>query len=286
MAKIGGVVYLKLFIICATTSSLVDSLTLPNLATSKPRHTKFSSSTTEPGSGSLVTPTSSTASKDQSGVALYRNIDSNSQATCILLKTDALVEVKFKLHNLEEQADSFIPEKVLVDGNCKYEDAQLLRIIWTGYNLEINFAKTPGGEMWYISNIELTVSPDLPQFHGIQTRGKPIKLYHRKMEIATPVGRSFKCDEVDIDLVTEESDHPPPGLRGTLLLRLLQVQPFMYKSENFGPTFECRGQKQFRDETAPIAVGSTLAIAVLMTVTGYGAFRYFKVKNVQYNTME
>ncbi|XP_019873784.1 uncharacterized protein LOC109601919 [Aethina tumida] len=287
MAKFGGAVYLKCLIICATTSTFVDSLTLPNQVTPKPRHTKFSSSTptTDAGSGSLATPTSSTASKD-SGVAFYRYINSNSQSTCILMKTDAVVEVNFKLHNLEEQADSFIPEKVLVDGNCKYDDAQLLRIIWTGYNLDINFAKTPGGERWYISNIELTVSPDLPKFHGIQTRGKPIKLYHRQMLIPTPIGRSYNCDEVDVELTSDESDHPPPGLRGTLLLRLLQVQPFMYKSENFEPAFECKSQKQFTDETAPIAVGSTLAIAVLITVTGYGIFRYFKIKNVQYNTME
>ncbi|KAJ8929282.1 hypothetical protein NQ314_018037 [Rhamnusium bicolor] len=147
--------------------------------------------------------------------------------------------------------------------------------------------QTPGGERWYISNVELTVSPDLPQFHGITTQGKSaIKLYHRQMLIPTPVGKSYACKEIDIDLETDEDDHPPPGVRGSLLLRLLQVQPFMYKGDDFEPAFECKSQKSFRDETAPIAVGSTLAIAVLMTVTGYGIYRYFKVKNVQYNTME
>lgn len=113
-----------------------------------------------------------------------------------------------------------------------------------------------------------------------------IKLYHKQMLIPTPVGRSYACDELDIPLETDEDDHPPPGLRGSLLLRLLQVQPFMYRGENFEPPFECRAQTFVRDETAPIAVGSTLAIAVLMTISGYGIYRYFKVKNVQYNTME
>ncbi|XP_008191315.2 uncharacterized protein LOC100141538 [Tribolium castaneum] len=284
MAQQEMAVHLKYFLIYATISSLVSAITLPNQITPRPRHTKFSSSTTEPGSGSLATP-SSTASKDNSGAAIYR-YNGNGGTTCILLKTDAVVEVKFLLHNLEEQADSFIPDKALVDGNCKKEDTSFMTISWSGYNLLLNFAKTPGGERWYIENVELTVNPDLPQFKSIQTHGNPIKLYHKEMLIPTPVGKSYACQEVDIELQTDEEDNPPAGLRGTLLLRLLQLQPFMYKGNDFGPTFECKPQRTYRDETAPIAVGSTLAIAVLMTVTGYGIFRYFKIKNVQYNTME
>nr|XP_023029696.1 uncharacterized protein LOC111517707 [Leptinotarsa decemlineata] len=106
------------------------------------------------------------------------------------------------------------------------------------------------------------------------------------MLIPTPVGKSHSCKEVEVELTTDEEDDPPPGVHGTLFFRLLQVQPFMYKGEDFEPAFECKPQLAFRDETAPIAVGSTLAIAVLATITGYGIFRYFKVKNVQYNTME
>lgn len=106
------------------------------------------------------------------------------------------------------------------------------------------------------------------------------------MLIPTPVGKSFSCHEIDVPLETDEEDHPPPDIRGTLLLRSLQVQPFMYKSEEFGEAFECKSQKSFRDETAPVVVGSTLAVAVLVTISGYGIYRYFTVKNVQYNTME
>lgn len=114
----------------------------------------------------------------------------------------------------------------------------------------------------------------------------PIKLYHRKMLIPTPVGKSFLCHEIDVPLQTDEEDQPPPDVRGTLLLRSLQVQPFMYKSEEFEEAFGCKSQKSFQDETAPVVVGSTLAVAVLVTISGYGIYRYFRVKNVQYNTME
>lgn len=119
----------------------------------------------------------------------------------------------------------------------------------------------------------------------------------------TPVGKSYLCEEVDIDLKTDPADHPPKDVYGSLLLRVLQVQAFMYKSENFSTSFQCKNVRGFRlgaftvpfralemffcrSETTPIAVGSTLAIVALAIIAGYGAFRYFKVKNVQYNTME
>lgn len=78
------------FFVSGATSWTVEGLKLSNQVTTKPRLTKFSSSTTELGSGALVTPTSSSG---DSGVAYYRLVNSNSGTTCILLKTDAVVEV-------------------------------------------------------------------------------------------------------------------------------------------------------------------------------------------------
>lgn len=161
-----------------------------------------------------------------------------------------------------------------------------MRITWSGYSLVWTFAKTPGGERWYISRLELTVSTDLPQYHNIKMHGNNIRLIHSTMAFPTPVGKSYTCEDTVIELVPNEEDDPPAGLSGTLFLRALQMQPFMYKSSDFGPAYECKTTRSFRDETAPIAVGSTLAIAVLVTVAGYGVFRYLKIKKVQYNTME
>lgn len=100
-----------------------------------------------------------------------------------------------------------------------------------------------------------------------------------------PVGKSYLCEEVIVNLDPDEDDNMPDGIRGELSLRKLQVQPFMYRGDNFDPAFECKMLKNFRSETAPIAVGSTLAIAVLATIGGYAAFRYYKVKNIQYDSM-
>ena len=127
---------------------------------------------------------------------------------------------------------------------------------------------------------------DITRCEFCSISGDTFTLVHEHMLFPTPVGKSFSCNEFVVKLVPKDKDFPAQGLRGTLYLRALQLQPFMYKSSNFEAAFECSSQLGFRDETAPIAVGSTLAIAVLITVTGYGVFRYFKVKNVQYNTME
>ncbi|KAJ8959372.1 hypothetical protein NQ318_022058 [Aromia moschata] len=139
--------------------SVAVCLTL-NQGTSKPRTTKFSA-TTDSGTDSQVSPSITT--KANSGLAIYRY--TKAGATCILLKTDAVVEVYYKLHTLDEKVSSFIPEKPLIEGDCN-EDSSFMRISWTGYSLVIYFSKTPGGERWYISKLKLIVSPDLLEFHN------------------------------------------------------------------------------------------------------------------------
>lgn len=68
----------------------------------------------------------------------------------------------------------------------------------------------------------------------------------------------------------------------------MKLQPFKFKNNDFAAEFSCKllNAQAGRDETAPVAVGSTLAAAVLLTITGYAGYRYFKVKKVKYDTME
>lgn len=269
-----------------------NALSLPFQATSRPRHTKYSSPTPPPlpvvagaaapiGAGRPTPAAPPAPVTPGSGVGVYQVVNDND-ITCILLKTDALIEIDFKSNIGDEEGDTYMPEETIVEGNCKNEDDSSMRITWKGYILVIYFAKTPGGERWYISNLELTVSTDLPHYHNIKTQGRSFKLYHNKMVIPTPVGKSYSCAELRIDLTPKEGDTKAPrDLRGVLYLRALQLQPFMYKGREFGPAYECSAARGVRSETAPIAVGSTLAIAVLLTVGGYGAFRYFKTRGHQ-----
>nr|CAH7732549.1 unnamed protein product [Callosobruchus chinensis] len=199
------------------------------------------------------------------------------QGAVVLLKEDNLPPLKWSLGRIIE----LHPGK---DGVTR-----VVSVKTSGGVLKRPVMKYPGGEKWYISNVELTVSPDLPQLRGIPVKDKSaIRLYHRTILIPTPVGKAFECDELDVDLEPAPDDKStPPGVRGSLLLRLIKIQPFMYKGEDFSTAVHCRkGQSSFRDETTSIAVGSTLAVAVIAILIGYSAYKYFRVKNVQYNTME
>ena len=68
----------------------------------------------------------------------------------------------------------------------------------------------------------------------------------------------------------------------------MRVQPFVFRNNEFSVEFSCLAlsARANRDETAPVAVGSTFAAAVLLTITGYAGWRYFKIKKVKYDTME
>ncbi|XP_063236610.1 lysosome-associated membrane glycoprotein 3 isoform X2 [Bacillus rossius redtenbacheri] len=217
---------------------------------------------------------------------LYRLRDSKEE-TCILLEVDGLLVFTYKTTVDEErETDRFIPEEVATSGTCD-EDSATLVLQWGSYKLLWDFFKTPGGEKWYVDRIELTFNTSEKIFEHTKIPGRVLTLStprnHRVLLFPTPVGWSFTCKkETPIDL----SDHD--DFSATLLLREFHLQPFIFKGDDFGPEHECsaRGIGALIDETAPIAVGSTLAIVVLLTVTVYGIFRYFKVKKVQYDTME
>ena len=83
-----------------------------------------------------------------------------------------------------------------------------------------------------------------------------------------------------------QDENDKSGHLAKLYLRELRMQSFMYKAANsWGPTFQCSATGTYRDETAPIIVGSVLSLTTVCVVIAYGLWRYFKVKKVQYGTM-
>ncbi|GLV33752.1 uncharacterized protein CBL_11361 [Carabus blaptoides fortunei] len=287
-----GNLYTNFLVLC-TSLCLASCLTLHNnnYTTRKPRITKHMTTTPEPGAaissgGQATTTDAPVTPKSQ---PIYRVL-TNKGTTCILMQTDALIEVRLKSNIGDEKMSGFIPENAMVEGDCRYEDTATMIISWPGYRLEMNFAKTPGGERWYVDKVSLIVSAsttaELHHYHRITSQGSTFKITMDANQFPTPVGNSFSCTEAVVEMSPDPDSVGIPGLTGTLYLREVQLQPFMYKSADFSPEYECNSQSSTRDETAPIAVGSTLALAVLCIITGYGGWRYFKVKKVQYNTME
>lgn len=59
-------------------------------------------------------------------------------------------------------ANTFLPDDVELDGDCSEEDIEHLRMSFKGFTLYMLFKKTPGGERWYVSTIDLTYSSSNP----------------------------------------------------------------------------------------------------------------------------
>lgn len=96
---------------------------------------------------------------------------------------------------------------------------------------------------------------------------------HNTLLFPTPVGKSYTCNERIITMYSQE-EHDRSGHLAKLYLRDLRMQSFMYKAANtWGPTFQCSATGTYRDETAPLAVGTVLAFAAVCTVAGYAIWR-------------
>ncbi|XP_047349994.1 uncharacterized protein LOC124949250 isoform X1 [Vespa velutina] len=217
---------------------------------------------------------------------IYRLNGANGQA-CILLQTDAVIAIKYRTVLGEDRvADLFVPDDAMVTGNCDNENTVTMSLKWNAFMLLWSFAKTPGGERWYVEKIELTYNSSDRHFELVDQPNKTVRVStgskHSAMLFPTPVGKSYACDnETEIHLT--DGKHT-----ATVILRNMKLQPFKFKNNEFAAEFSCAAlsARANGDETAPVAVGSTLAAAVLLTITGYAAYRYFKVKKVKYDTME
>ncbi|XP_058810744.1 uncharacterized protein LOC131675684 [Phymastichus coffea] len=218
---------------------------------------------------------------------LYRLNSSNGQA-CILLQVDALITIKYRTKLGEEkEADVYVPNGATVTGSCDNENFVVMSLKWDTFILSWAFAKTPGGERWYVDKIELTYNTSDKHFEHIDQPSKTVRVnnaqrHHSSMLFPTPVGKSYACDEEQEIALTDGKVH------ASVLLRTMKLQPFKFKSNDFASEFSCSAlyARANRDETAPVAVGSTLAAVVLLTITGYAGWRYFKIKKVKYDTME
>ncbi|OXU27653.1 hypothetical protein TSAR_014523 [Trichomalopsis sarcophagae] len=155
--------------------------------------------------------------RGSSEMPLYRLNGSNGQA-CILLQVDALITVKYKDKLGEEQeADIYVPDEATVTGNCDNENFVIMSLKWNAFVLSWSFAKTPGGERWYVDKIELTYNSSDRHFEHIDQPNRTIRLStaakHSSMLFPTPVGKSYACDDEQEILLTDGKNHASVLLR-------------------------------------------------------------------------
>lgn len=188
-----------------------------------------------------------------------------------------------------QEVDVYLPDNVGITGFCDNSDDSGITLSFKGFVLSIAFEKTPGGERWFINNVELSYSSSNPIFEHIDRPNLDVKLgtpQGSTFLFSTPVGKSFACDTEQIVVMYSQDENDKSGHLAKLYLRETQMQGFMFKAtSNWGPPFQCSASGTYRDESAPLFVGSTLALAVVLIVSGYGLWRYFKVKKFQYGNM-
>ncbi|XP_055312912.1 uncharacterized protein LOC129574649 [Sitodiplosis mosellana] len=265
---------IKLAVILGMLIYISNALQLEGLATKKPRTTKF--------------PSKAAGDSGGASVSLYR-VNNTKGTTCILIRTDGILDIKYRKSTGEDAtANTFMPDETELSGDCSDDNVQSLTMIFKGFTLFMLFKKTPGGERWYVSTIDLAYSSSNPLLEQIDRPNLQVKLTSdpSKLLFPTPVGKSYSCNESDIILHSRD-EYDGIGHTAILNLRELRMQSFMFRVQGtWGPPYQCSASGTYRDESAPLFVGTTLAIASLAAVSAYGVWRYYKIKKFQYGTME
>ncbi|KAL4127178.1 hypothetical protein QTP88_011375 [Uroleucon formosanum] len=170
-------------------------------------------------------------------VASLFRLNEEEGNTCILLRVDAVIEVKFKTKlGSEDQTDLYVPDDAEVTGDCSNEDDATLILKWKNFVFTWYFTKTLGGERWFVKALELEINTGDKHFDHIKTKDKIVRLStvssYGTLLFMTPVGQSYSCQK-EISVVL--SDQNVPTMKGYVLLRAFTVQPFIFKNNEFGP---------------------------------------------------
>lgn len=146
---------------------IATALQLEGLSTKKPRTTKYSTKT-----GPAITDSPST-------VSIYR-VNNTKGTTCILIQTDGILDITYRtILNEDIVANTFLPDDVDLSGDCSEEDVSSITMKFKEFVIYMVFKKTPGGERWYVSHVELSYSSSNPLLKQIDRPELQVKLkYH------------------------------------------------------------------------------------------------------------
>lgn len=126
---------------------------------------------------------------------MYR-LNSTDGKTCILIQTDGLLSIQYRDKlNEDKEADAYMPDNPGLTGMCDDSDDSTIMITFRGFTLTMYFEKTPGGERWYITTVELTYNSNNQLFEHIDRPNLNVKLSTppHTFLFPTPIGKSFEC---------------------------------------------------------------------------------------------
>ncbi|XP_071529913.1 uncharacterized protein [Panulirus ornatus] len=168
-----------------------------------------------------------------------------------------------------------------VSGMCdRVGKVSQVDVIWLSYVLSLRFGMDEPTDTWFVSRFSLTYNLSSPDFVNAAPGGREVTVVSMARNYwQTSNDFSFRCLLLhDIELTDEYNN------TATLHFDEVRVQAFS-TGDTFRTPKHCI-HRSHRDEMVPVTVGAVLAGSTLLTIVGYSIFRYFKVKKVQYDTME
>jgi len=203
---------------------------------------------------------------------------------CILMRINVTIAIeRQRTANKKYLVD--IPRTADVKGKCGSGSDSEMILKWGTFQLNWHFQKSHVSDAWYVDRIILSYNTAEKVFNDPEGVGEVQEIQSPSSftQWLTPIGQAYSCGITqDIKLLDIKKNR-----RVTLTLRQIRIQPFASMTRRqYGDAFVCPEEAGRRDETVPIAVGSTLALVVLITIGAYAGYRYFKVKKIEYDTME
>ncbi|CAL8110676.1 unnamed protein product [Orchesella dallaii] len=210
----------------------------------------------------------------------------NEYYPCVLVTMDASVVIEPK-RTANKKITVNVPRNAEAVGDCgKGEDSKLI-LSWNSFRFTWHFQKSRVSDAWYIDYIELSYNTSdkafdndpkaLPGAVQVIHSDDPLTLY------LTPLTKSYMCNLPKVIKIFDDKK----SARVTITLNRVQIQPFAAMTHRqYGSPFKCPEEAGRRDESVPFAVGMLLAAVVLSTIGGYAGYRYFRVKKIEYDTME
>lgn len=213
---------------------------------------------------------------------------------CILAKFQAFFTITYASRAGPQTVTLKMPETANSKGICASEDQEpVLEITWPVFRFILMFARIPpvndkGRGSWKVSSLEIQFNTNAPFFPGAINAGKRTARSSENLTLfETPMGESYYCPTPNLVTLTDSRR----GRKVAVQFKDLRLQAYDFQG-TYGPAHRCSQvrmagvQDPFpQDETVPIAVGSTLAVAAVAVVVGYALYRSVFVRRVDYNTM-
>lgn len=211
---------------------------------------------------------------------------------CILAKFQAFFTITYASRGGFQTVTLKMPETAKSKGICASDDQEpVLELTWPVFRFILMFSRTPAVNdkgSWKVSGLEIQFNTNSPFFPGATNPGKRTARTGDNVTLfETPMGESYFCPTPKLVALTDSRG----GRKVAVQFKDLRIQAYEFQG-TYGPAHRCSQvrmagvQDPFpQDETVPIVVGSTLAVAAVAVVVGYALYRSVFVRRVDYNTM-